>query len=210
MTTQAALVLVAGLVAEAVGWFAVARRGRDVWCLMPYVLGAMGVAAVVAMGGDLAIGTAAEALAGAAVGIGLYVATRVFVWVASRWEPFRRHVVEKYEEADEVSLARSLLLSLLVMVPAEELFWRGFAQADLTATSMGAVAGSIFAWALYVAANVASLSLPIVAGAIVGGGVWAWLWWATGGMLAPLASHILWTGLMLALPPGAGREGVRG
>ena len=29
-------------------------------------------------------------------------------------------------------------------------------------------------------------------------------WWS-GGMLASLASHILWTGLMLVIPPGAGR-----
>ncbi len=57
----------------------------------------------------------------------------------------------------------------------------------------------------YVGVNVASRSLPIVAAAIVGGAVWAGLAWWTGGVLASLASHILWTGLMLALPPGAAR-----
>jgi len=56
-------------------------------------------------------------------------------------------------------------------------------------------------------ANLPSRSLPIVAGAVVGGAVWGALAWWSGGLAAPLASHILWTGLMLVLPPGAGRRG---
>jgi membrane protease YdiL (CAAX protease family) len=47
--------------------------------------------------------------------------------------------------------------------------------------------------------------MPIVAGAVVGGAVWAGLWWWSGGMLAPLVSHILWTGAMLVRPPGDGQ-----
>jgi membrane protease YdiL (CAAX protease family) len=50
---------------------------------------------------------------------------------------------------------------------------------------------------------VPSRSLPIVAGALVGGALWGALAWWSGGVLAPLASHILWTGLMLARPPRA-------
>ena len=45
-------------------------------------------------------------------------------------------------------------------------------------------------------------------GAVVGGAVWIGLGWWCGGVLAPLASHVVWTGLMLALPvvrAGAGR-----
>jgi membrane protease YdiL (CAAX protease family) len=40
----------------------------------------------------------------------------------------------------------------------------------------------------------------------VGGVVWGGLAWWSGGVLASLGSHILWTGLMLLLPPGAGRK----
>ena len=54
---------------------------------------------------------------------------------------------------------------------------------------------------LYVLANLPSRSLPIVAGAIVGGAVWGALAWWSGAVLAALASHIAWTGLMLVLPP---------
>jgi hypothetical protein len=54
-------------------------------------------------------------------------------------------------------------------------------------------------------ANVPSRSLPIIAGAIVGGALWGGLARWSDGVLAPLASHILWTGSMLALPPKVGR-----
>lgn len=198
--------MVAGAVAEIVGWWLVSTGRFDVWKLMPVVLGAMGIGAVIVRPPVAAaqVEPSTAFAVGIGAGLALYGGTRVFVWAASRWSPFRRDVLEKYGQAGEVTLAASLVLSLAVMVPAEELFWRGLFQARLAdATTAGAAAA--FAWFVYLAANAASRSLPIVAGAIVGGAVWAALAWWSGGVLASLASHILWTGLMLALPPGAGR-----
>jgi membrane protease YdiL (CAAX protease family) len=202
-------VMLLGAAAEAIGWRFVALGRASVWRLMPVVLGVMGVAAIltrrpvaatrVSDGTALAVGVAS--------GVLLYVATRVFVAVAARWEPFRRHVVDKYEEAAEVSLSVSLVLSLTIMVPAEEFFWRGLFQARLDVSLAAGVAAAV-TWLVYIAANSASASLPIVAGAVVGGALWGGLAVWSGGMLASLGSHMLWTGLMLALPPGAGR-GVR-
>ncbi|MEO8476151.1 MAG: CPBP family glutamic-type intramembrane protease [Actinomycetota bacterium] len=203
-----AAVIVAGTIAEIVGWWVVSRRGRDVWRVMPWVLGSMGIAAVLVApvtwsGDDLA---PARALAvGVSCGLGLYLGTRVFVWLASRWSPFRRDVVEKYREAGSVALATSMVLSLVVMVPSEELFWRGLVQGELAAAATAGVAAGA-TWFVYVAENVQSRSLPIVAAAIVGGALWGGLAWWSGGVLASLGSHILWTGLMLLLPPGAGRK----
>jgi membrane protease YdiL (CAAX protease family) len=203
--------MVAGTFAEMVGWWWVVSRGRDVWRLMPVVLGAMGVAAVLARRPVWAEGvTAVTALAaGIASGLVLYVATRAFVWVAAHWGPFRRAVVEKYAEAATVPLATSLALSVLVMVPSEELFWRGLFQGRLS-VAMGAATAAGLTWIVYVVANGPSRSLPILAGAIVGGALWTGLAWWSGGVLASLGSHILWTGAMLALPPGVGREAVNG
>jgi membrane protease YdiL (CAAX protease family) len=201
-------VMVAGMLAEIVGWWAVSTRGRDVWRLMPMVLGAMGVAAVLVApvvwsGADVEPAFALRV--GLIAGLALYLGTRVFVWIASLWPGFRRDVVEKYQEAATVSVATSLLLSLVVMVPAEELFWRGLFQGELAAAASAAAAAGI-AWLAYLVANVSSRSLPIVAGAVVGGALWGGLAWWSGGVLASLGSHILWTGLMLLLPPGAGRK----
>lgn len=202
-------IMIAGTIAQIVGWRLVATARADIWKLMPAVLGVMGVAAVIARPPVAAAETTpiAALVIGAGAGLTLYLATRVFVWGASRWMPFRRDVLEKYGQAGEVSLVTTLVLSLAIMAPAEELFWRGLWHASLE-EAMTPTTAALIAWAAYVGVNVASRSLPIVAGAIVGGAVWAGLAWWSQGVLASVASHILWTGLMLALPPGAGRPAI--
>jgi membrane protease YdiL (CAAX protease family) len=201
------MVIALGVVAEAAAWAAVSWGRRSVWRTLPPVLGVMALAALlVAPAREPDVGRAAAFGVGAASGVALFVATRVFVAVASRWEPFRRHTADSYTLATSTSLPAALALSLLVTVPAEELFWRGLAAPELGGTSLTLAGGAAVAWALYVGANVPSRSLAILAGAAVGGAVWAWLGWWSGGVLAPLASHILWTGPMLVFPPGAGRK----
>jgi membrane protease YdiL (CAAX protease family) len=204
-------VMVAGALAEFVGWWFVATGRASVWKLMPAVLGTMGIAAVLARPPVAATDTGATTalLVGLGAGLALYAGTRAFVWLAARWAPFRRDVLEKYGQAGEVTLVTSLVLSLAIMVPAEELFWRGLFQGRLDDATTPAAA-AVLAWLAYLVANAASRSLPIVAGAIVGGAVWAGLAWWSGGVLASLGSHILWTGLMLALPPGVGRPAIEG
>ena len=196
-----------GAAAEAIAWWLIAARHRDLWRLMPPVLVAMAVAAWIVHPPRLAVDVGVgEALAvGIGAGLLLYVATRLFVTVAIRWEPFARATRAIYGEAGPIPLALAVGLSVLVMVPAEEVFWRGFVQAELGAAWEPAWA-AVITWALFVAVNVPSRSLPIVLGAAVGGAVWAALGWWSGGMLASLASHILWTGSMLGLPPKPGRE----
>lgn len=199
-------VMLAGGLAEIVGWWLVSTGRVDIWKVMPVVLGTMGVAAAVVRPPIVAAATSTTAalVVGLGAGLALYLGTRGFVWAASRWRPFRRGVLEKYGQAGEVTLATTLVLSLAIMVPAEELFWRGLYQARLM-DAMAPAAAALVTWAAYVGVNLASRSLPIIAAAIVGGAVWAGLAWWTDGVLASLASHILWTGLMLALPPGAAR-----
>ena len=203
--------MVAGALAEFAGWWLVATGRADVWKLMPVVLGVMGVAAVLVRPPVATTDTGATAalLVGLGAGVALYVGTRVFVWLAARWMPFRIDVLEKYGQAGEVTLLTSLVLSLAIMVPAEELFWRGLFRGRLDDATTPAAA-AVLAWLAYLVSNAASRSLPIMAGAIVGGAVWAGLAWWSGGVLASLASHILWTGLMLALPPGVGRPAIEG
>lgn len=200
--------MVVGAIAQLVGWRRAAVGRGTVWRVMPVVLAAMAVAAV-AVHPPVAAAKVSHSRAlglGAASGLALFVATRAFVAIATRWQPFRSGVLSSYEEAATVPLATSLALSLLIIVPGEELFWRGLFQDHLQQSLGGAAAAALVAWLVYVGANLTSGSLPIVAGAVVGGALWTALAWWSGGVLAGLASHILWTGLMLALPPGAGRR----
>jgi membrane protease YdiL (CAAX protease family) len=61
---------------------------------------------------------------------------------------------------------------LLVSVPAEEIFYRGLVQRTLWGTPLGAGGAAVAVLVLYVLGNLPSRSLPIVAGAVVGGAVW--------------------------------------
>jgi len=201
------VVAVAGMIAEAIAWRGVAARRLDLWRAMPLVLGAMALAAVLVrpptLAGEVAVWS--SVWVGLAAGITLFVATRVFVAAATSWPAFRRATLAIYGQARPVSLAAAIGISTFVMVPCEELFWRGLVQTRLT-EGLGAPVGASVTWVAYLATNVASRSLPIVLGAAVGGALWAGLAWWSGGMLASLLSHILWTGLMLGLPPKPGRE----
>lgn len=201
------VVAVVGMIVEGITWRGVAARRLDLWRVMPVVLGAMAVAAVLVRRPTLvgSVGVSTATLVGVAAGITLFAATRVFVAVAAAWPPFRRATRAIYGQARPVSVAFALGVSAFVMVPFEELFWRGLVQARL-ADGLGAGMGAALTWTAYVATNVASRSLPILLGAAVGGALWAGLAWWSGGMLASLLSHILWTGLMLGLPPKPGRE----
>lgn len=198
-------VLAAGSALELAAWRVVAAGRASVWGLMVGVFAVHGVVSAVVLP---PVGSGDETLAvalgvGVASGIALWTATIGFVAVAVRWEPFRRAVADRYARAAEVSLPAAVAVSLLIAVPGEELFWRNLAQRRFGVS--GEMIGAVVAWVGYVVANVASGSLPFVAGAVVGGAVWGGLAWWTGGIAAGLASHGVWTALMLVLPPASGR-----
>jgi membrane protease YdiL (CAAX protease family) len=202
-------VIVAGFVVEVVAWRLVSAGRFSVWTLMTGVFAALAVASVLARppiaAADVTVIVASAVGAGA--GLALYVATRIFVSVAAGWEPFRAQVLDRYDAAREIPLLAALAIGVLIAVPSEELFWRGLVQPRLQ-DSMPVLAGPALAWLGYIAANVASGSLPFVAGAIVGGAVWGALALWTGGVLASIACHMVWTALMVARPPMAGRQPV--
>lgn len=198
--------MVVGALAEGVAWWAISRRGLNVWTTMAPVLVVLGVLALLtgrpALAQDRSIGLAVAV--GLASGPALYLATRFFVEVvAPRWRAFRTQSVQMYGRRGARSLGAVLLLSVGLMVPGEELFWRGLVLPELEGSLTG-VLGPVVAWAAFVAANVPSLNLAIVAGAAVGGAVWVALATWSGGILAGLLCHAGWTALMLAFPPVEG------
>src|SRR5205823_3401739 len=96
---------------------------------------------------------------GLGCGLALFVATRVFVAIASHWGPFARHVEEAYREAAEGSIGAVLALSFLVSA-AEEIFYRGLVQRTLGEGSHGAGGAAVATLLLYVVGNLPSRSLP--------------------------------------------------
>jgi membrane protease YdiL (CAAX protease family) len=199
----------AGLVAEGAAWWAVAARRWSVWVTMTPVLVGLGILTLVVDAPTLAedVSTGPAAAVGLGAGVALYLATRAFVAiVAPRWAGFREQSSGMYLRRGSLPVLGAVALSVLLMVPGEELFWRGLFLGDLE-RSVGGVGAPVLAWAAYVLANVPSLNLAIVAGAVVGGAVWVALAAWTGGILSSLLCHACWTALMLALPPAVAAEG---
>jgi membrane protease YdiL (CAAX protease family) len=195
--------MVAGALAVVVGWRLV-RSGRvTVWVAMGVASGAAGLAALATGRLELSsrFGPFSAAGLGLATGVLLYAATVAFVVVVRRWHVFDRHVAEIYDQRKGLPLAAALVIAAGVTGPGEEFFWRGLLQGRLE-ESFGPGLAALLTWAGYVAANAFSQSLPILAGAMVSGAVWGGLAAWTGGVLASVVCHGVWTGLMLTVPPG--------
>lgn len=188
-------------------WRLVATGRATVWVAMCIAIGVAAGAALAT--GQVPLSPDIEPLwaagSGVASGIGLYAGTTVFVAIVRRWPPFARHVEDVYDQRKGLPLVAALGLAAGIVGPAEEIFWRGLFQARL-AQALPAAAAAGVTWAVYVMANVASGSLPIVAAAVVSGAVWGALALWTGGVLASVLCHAVWTGLMVAFPPEAARR----
>jgi membrane protease YdiL (CAAX protease family) len=196
------VVIVVGAVAEALAWFVVVRGRRSIWRTLLPVLGLMGAAALVtgSVRTSPRVTLAAAAAVGVAVGGLLYLATRVFVRAVRGWTAFQLQSVDTYERRGNLSLSSALLLSVGVSALGEELFWRGLVQPELSRAVDGRVLGAALSYLAFVAVNLPSANLAILAGAVVGGAVWTILGWWSGGFLASVCCHGAWTALMLAFP----------
>jgi membrane protease YdiL (CAAX protease family) len=199
-------VAVVGTLAQVVAWRLVTRDRVPFWPATIGVFAVLGIASILVgeptCCRDVAAATAAGV--GAASGLLLYGATRLVVGAAGRDAALGARVLEIYRRSDEVRFASAVALTMAVAVPGEELFWRGLVLSELTAETSVAV-GALAAWAAAVVVSVAWGSLALFAGTVVGGALWTGLAVWTGGLVAPIASHLVWTALMLVWPPRAAR-----
>jgi membrane protease YdiL (CAAX protease family) len=204
------VLMVAGAAAVFLGWLLVASGRISIWVAFGPLMATLGVLALVS--GRVAwcprFSAVASASGGAVAGMLLYLATTAFVLIVRRWPGFDRHVASIYDQRRGLSLPAALLVAALVVAPGEELFWRGLFQSR-SVELFGSLGGAVVAWAVYVAANGASQNLPIIAGAVVAGAVWSALTFWTHGILASLLCHVVWTALMVSVPPGGARARAR-
>lgn len=201
----------AAVICVASAWLLV-RRGRfSIWGAMGSVTGALGVVALLVgrVRGATELSILAAAVVGLLAGAVLYGATAAFMFAAIRWRPLRPQAEGIYGLRGERSVVVALAVAGLVVAPGEEIVWRGVVQ-PLFAGWFGAVAGAVLAWGLYVGVNLVARSIPILLGAVVGGAVWAALALWTGGVVAAIGCHVVWTSLMIVLPPVPGGSSVRG
>jgi len=198
-------VLVAlGAAVEVLAWRLVATGRGSIWTVMSV---AMAILGAIALAEGVLVASEVSAAEAAAVGVGsgivLFVATRVFVGIVrGPWPSFERHASSVYGARRGLPLWAAILLAGVVTVSGEELFWRGFVQAHL-ADAQGDLAGACWTLAAFIGVNIASGNLAIIAAAVVGGALWTALAFWSGGVLASLLCHGVWTILMTAFPASA-------
>ncbi|WP_242338630.1 MULTISPECIES: type II CAAX prenyl endopeptidase Rce1 family protein [unclassified Anaeromyxobacter] len=144
---------------------------------------------------------AADVALGLGTGALLYGLTRAFLWVTCGGlsEALCRPLVEMYVRFEPRALFPALALLLLV-APAEELFWRGVVQARLSAR-LGAGRAVALATALAVTVALASgepfLALATLPTYALWGALAAW----RGSLVPAIVSHATWSVLVASLAP---------
>ena len=204
------LLMALGGLAQIWAWRLVAVRYLNIWTGSVPALAACGVAALITGRVDLSpkVSVAIAILVGIAAGVALFVATRGFLVVATASPTLRRASNQIYQEQGSLSTPAALVVSLALAVPGEELFWRGVFQGKASQV-FGSFGGALLTWGSYIVVNASSGMPALIAGAVVGGGVWGALAWWTHGVLAPLLCHAAWTGLMLVGGPVKRGAGLR-
>jgi membrane protease YdiL (CAAX protease family) len=145
--------------------------------------------------------TAANVTLGLASGAALYGVTRAFLWATCGGlsEALCRPLVEMYVRFETRAPFPALVLLLLV-APAEELFWRGVVQAHLE-PGLGAARAVAAATALAVAAALAGgepfLALATLPTYALWGGLAAW----RRSLVPAIVSHGVWSVLVASLVP---------
>jgi membrane protease YdiL (CAAX protease family) len=199
-------VVVVGVIAQVVVWRLVVRDALPFWPAVASTFALCGIVSLLA--GDPRCCAERDVLdasvVGLASGLVLFGATRIVVDLATRWPSLHGSVADVYLRSRETTIATAFVLTLVIVVPGEELFWRGFVLPELGELTTS-TAGALLAWAAAVGVNAAWASAPLLAGAVVGGAVWTGLAAWSGGVVAPIASHLAWTGFMLLWPPRAAR-----
>lgn len=202
-------VVAVGVAAQVIVWRLLARDQLPFWLATSTTFAVMGIASVVA--GDprccREIEAATASVVGVASGLVLFVATRAVVDLATRHPMLQGAVAHIYRRSQETRFVTALVLTLVIAVPGEELFWRGLVLPELSGATTSTT-GALLSWAAAVGVNAAWASAPLLAGAVVGGALWTGLAVWSGGVVAPIASHLVWTGLMLVWPPPAARDKV--
>ncbi|MET1012788.1 MAG: CPBP family glutamic-type intramembrane protease [Actinomycetota bacterium] len=197
-----AAVVAAGMLAQAAVWWLISARRVPFWPATTATFAILGIAAVLV--GAPGSTDVSSLLVGAGSGAALYGATRVVVASLLEQIPsFASSVSDVYGRSQEVPGTAVWVLTLAVAIPGEELFWRGLVLSQLQDVTTAAV-GVGLAWFGYVAANAVLRNLSIFVAAVVGGAVWTVLG-SVRDVGAAVASHLVWTSLMLLWPPRAAR-----
>lgn len=191
--TEPVVIVASIVVALAAFAYMFALRRTGIWTrtwVAAGVVGATAVAGLAALGrlGEI-VGPvdATELAVGLGVGGAWLLATHVGYGVLTRLLPtFGDQVRDLYRLGEEDTAAR-MVGPIALMGVAEELLFRGVLQG---------VGGFAIALVTYTAVQVFERKWSLALAALLGGAVWGALFAWRGGLVAPIAAHVLWTGML--------------
>lgn len=91
-------------------------------------------------------------------------------------------------------------LLFFVTGPAEEIYWRGFLQGQLT-TRFGGAKAWLLATALYAGVHLWTWNFMLIGAAAVAGAFWGWMYWRYNDLAANIISHSVWTAVVFSFLP---------
>ncbi len=142
--------------------------------------------------------TPVEVALGLGVGGAWLVATHIGHAVLCRLFPsFLAQINDLYAIRDRSRLWYTVG-AVVAMGVAEEVFFRGFVQDRV---------GLVAALAAYTAVQAVERKWALGLAALLGGAVWGLLFWWSGGLVAPIVAHVLWTGMLTFVWPLEGCDG---
>ncbi|AGB41921.1 CAAX amino terminal protease family [Halobacteroides halobius DSM 5150] len=105
-----------------------------------------------------------------------------------------------YQYRQELNLALVGLLLVIVIGPAEEIFWRGFLQRTLS-INFGDKLGYLFASLLYAALHLWTGNIVLIIAALLAGLFWGWLIVENYSLMSVIISHSVWDLLVFVIFP---------
>lgn len=117
------------------------------------------------------------------------------------WAPaMLQYATELYDMAYSVPVILGIILIALVVVPGEEIFWRGFVQRNLQ-VYLGNNLGIALAVAIYAVVHIWAFNPLLILAAIVGGACWGILYAWRSNLITVILAHIIWCVLIVGVFP---------
>ena len=135
-------------------------------------------------------------LSNIAIGIAIAVALWGVFWLGDKISQlifdFARPQVDSIYAMKDGTSSTLIAIALLVLIgPAEEIFWRGYVQRTLS-ERWGANKGFIVATAIYTLVHIGSLNFMLIMAAMVCGAFWGLMYCWNKNLLPLIISHALW------------------
>lgn len=126
--------------------------------------------------------------------VGHFIATNLFGFA-------REQVINVYSTKEGTSLVAISLLLVLLIGPAEEIFWRGFVQSQIYSKLVKPLPSILLSTFFYTIVHIWALNLMLLAAAFFCGLFWGFIFHRHKSLVPVIISHSLWDFTIFVLLP---------